>query len=72
VANAPKLGDKPAWAPRLKQGLNGLMQSVLKGKGAMPPRAGTGLSDEELAGAVVLMANQAGGTLKLPAPAAKK
>src|SRR5688572_11698118 len=27
VANAPKLGDKAAWAPRLKLGLNGLMQS---------------------------------------------
>jgi cytochrome c5 len=71
VANAPKLGDKAAWAPRLKQGLTGLMQSVLKGKGAMPPRAGSSLSDEELAGAIVFMANQAGGNLKAPAPAKK-
>ena len=71
VANAPKLGDKTAWAPRLKQGLNGLMQSVLKGKGAMPPRAGSSLSDEELSRAVVFMANQAGGSLKEPAPAKK-
>ena len=38
VANAPKLGDKAAWAPRLKLGLDGLLQSVIKGKGAMPPR----------------------------------
>jgi cytochrome c5 len=72
VANAPKLGDKAGWAPRLKQGLNGLLASVIKGKGAMPPRAGTSFSDEELASAVVLMANQAGGNLKAPAPAAKK
>jgi cytochrome c5 len=72
VANAPKLGDKAAWAPRLKVGLNGLLAEVIKGKGAMPPRAGTSLSDEELASAIVLMANQAGGNLKLPAPAAKK
>ena len=71
VANAPKLGDKAAWAPRLKQGLNGLLQSVVKGKGAMPPRAGSSLSDEELAGAIVFMANQAGGNLKAPAPAKK-
>ena len=70
VANAPKLGDKAGWSPRLKQGLNGLLASVIKGKGAMPPRAGTSLSDEELAGAVVFMANQAGGSLKAPAPAA--
>ena len=71
VANAPKLGDKAAWAPRLKLGLDGLMQSVIKGKGAMPPRAGTSLTDAELAGTVVFMANQAGGNLKEPAPAKK-
>ena len=70
VANAPKLGDKAAWAPRLKAGLQGLLATVIKGKGAMPPRAGTSLSDEELAGAVVLMANQSGGNLKAPAAAA--
>jgi cytochrome c5 len=71
VANAPKLGDKAAWAPRLKQGLNGLLQSVVKGKGAMPARAGTSLTDPELASAIVFMANQAGGNLKEPAPAKK-
>ena len=70
VANAPKLGDKAAWAPRLKLGLNGLMGSVIKGKGARPPRAGSSLSDEELVRAVVFMANGAGGNLK--EPAAKK
>ena len=47
------------------------MQTVLKGKGAMPPRAGSSLSDEELSRAVVFMANQAGGSLKEPAPAKK-
>ena len=67
IANAPKLGDKAAWAPRLKQGLAGLLQSVIKGKGAMAPRAGTSLTDQELASAVVVMANQAGGNLKEPA-----
>ena len=71
VANAPKLGDKAGWAPRLKLGVNGLLQSVIKGKGAMAPRAGTGLSDQELASAIVFMANQAGGNLKQPAAAKK-
>ena len=71
VANAPKLADKAAWAPRLKLGFNGLMQSVIKGKGAMAPRAGTSLTDQELGSAVVYMANQAGGNLKEPAPAKK-
>jgi cytochrome c5 len=69
VANAPKLGNKADWAPRLKDGLKGLLAAVIKGKGAMPPRAGTTLSDDELAGAVVFMANQAGGNLKVPAAA---
>jgi len=67
VANAPKIGDKAAWSARLKLGLNGLLQSVIKGKGAMAPRAGTSLSDQELASAVVSMANQSGGSLKEPA-----
>ena len=67
VANAPKLGDRAGWAPRLKLGLDGMLQTVIKGKGAMAPRAGTSLTDQELASAVVLMANQAGGNLKEPA-----
>jgi cytochrome c5 len=71
VANAPKLGDKAAWAPRLKLGLSGMLQSVVNGKGAMAARAGTSLTDQELTSAIVSMANQAGGNLKEPAPAKK-
>src|SRR5262245_2310125 len=41
IANAPKIGDKAGWAPRLKLGLDGMLASVIKGKGAMAPRAGT-------------------------------
>lgn len=72
VANAPKLGNKADWAPRLKLGLDGLLQAVIKGKGAMAPRAGTSLTDQELASAVVFMANQAGGSLKEPVEPKKK
>jgi len=76
VANAPRLGDKAQWAPRLKQGLNALVASVVKGKGAMPPKAGDpSLTDEEIARAVVAMANEAGAKFKAPAaakPAAQK
>ena len=74
VANAPKIGDKAAWAPRLKQGLNGLVGVATKGKGAMPPRGGdASLTDEEVTRAVVFMANQSGASFKEPAaPAAKK
>ncbi|MGH8741929.1 MAG: c-type cytochrome, partial [Burkholderiales bacterium] len=68
VANAPKFGDKTAWAPRIKQGLNALVQSVIKGKGAMPPKAGdASLTETEAARAVVVMANQAGAKFKAPA-----
>jgi cytochrome c5 len=65
VANAPKIGDAKAWAPLIKQGLNGMLASAIKGKGAMPPKGGdASLTDEELSRAIVHMANQSGGKLK--------
>lgn len=38
VAGAPKVGDKAAWDPRMAKGLNAMVDSVAKGKGAMPPK----------------------------------
>ena len=56
VANAPKLGDKAAWAPRLVGGVDGLTASVIKGKGAMPPKGGAAAaSDAEIKAAVDYM-----------------
>ena len=56
VANAPKLGDKAAWAPRLAGGVDGLTASVIKGKGAMPPKGGAAAaSDAEIKAAVDYM-----------------
>jgi len=53
AANAPKLGDKAAWAPRIKTGTEALYASVLKGKGAMPPKGGNAaLSDADVKAAV--------------------
>lgn len=53
VANAPKLADKAAWEPRVKAGKDALIASVLKGKGAMPPKGGNAsLSDEDVRAAV--------------------
>ena len=53
VAGAPKFADKAAWAPRLPQGLDALTGSVIKGKGAMPPRGAlANASDAELRAAV--------------------
>jgi cytochrome c5 len=78
AAGAPKFGDAGAWASRLGKGYDGLLTSVLKGKGAMPARGGanpTDVSDYELGRAVVYLANSAGGKLPEPkepaAPAAK-
>src|ERR1035437_76670 len=73
AAGAPKLGDKSDWAPRLKAGQKTLLNSALKGKGAMPPRGGADSSDLEVERAVVYMANQAGAKFKEPAaPATEK
>lgn len=60
VANAPKLDDKAAWKPRIAQGEDALYASVLKGKGAMPPKAGRAdLSDDVIKAAVDYMVAQA-------------
>jgi cytochrome c5 len=56
VANAPKFGDKAAWAPRAATGRDALVASVVKGKGAMPPKAGASdLKDDDIKAAVDYM-----------------
>ena len=50
-AMAPKTGDKAAWAPRIKKGVGALTASVMKGKGAMPPKGGAA-SEAEVKAAV--------------------
>ena len=59
VANAPKFGDKAAWAPRIKAGVPQLVETVLKGKGAMPPKGGTSASEAEIKAAVDYMVSAA-------------
>jgi cytochrome c5 len=55
VANAPKLGDKVAWAPRLALGIDGLTASAIKGKNAMPPKGGSTASEAEIKAVVTYM-----------------
>jgi cytochrome c5 len=56
VAGAPKLGDKVAWAPRLKEGAAMLHRMAIKGIRAMPPKGGNAtLSDAEVKAAVDYM-----------------
>ena len=53
IDEAPKAGDKAAWAPRIAQGNATLYKTAIAGKGAMPPKGGAvDLSDEEIKGAV--------------------
>ncbi len=53
AAGAPKFGDTAAWQPRLERGLTALYDSVLNGKGAMPPKGGAmTASDAQIRAAV--------------------
>lgn len=71
AAGAPKLADAGAWAARIKTGYDTLLNSALKGKGAMGAQGGGDYSDVEIGRAVVYMANQAGAKFAEPAvPAA--
>ncbi len=59
LAGAPKLGDKSAWSPRIGAGKAALAANVVKGKGAMPPKAGNAsLSDADIRAAVDYMLDQ--------------
>jgi cytochrome c5 len=60
VAGAPKAGDKAAWAPRLKGGMDALYASSIKGKNAMPPKGGNlSLTDADVKAAVDYLAGLA-------------
>jgi cytochrome c5 len=59
AANAPKIDDKAAWAPRLATGKDALIKSVTNGKGAMPPKGGATLSDEEIVNVVTYIMGKA-------------
>ena len=58
VGGAPKIGDRAAWTPRLKQGLDTVVASAIHGHGAMPPRGGMAdLTDVEIRSAIIYMFN---------------
>jgi cytochrome c5 len=53
---APKIGDRDAWIPRLKEGLESTVRSAMKGHGGMPARGGMAdLTDSELRSAVIYL-----------------
>jgi cytochrome c5 len=55
VLNAPKYGDKEAWATRLKEPMDTVYNYALHGKGAMPPKGGSTASDADVKAAVDYM-----------------
>ncbi len=73
VGGAPKIGDRDAWLPRLKRGLDLLVRSAINGHGPMPPRGGlAGLTDSEIRGAIVYMFNPGQVLAKGPSTALPK
>ena len=59
MAGAPKFGDKAAWAPRLAAGFDEVLKIATNGKGAMPPKGGSGASDADFKAAVEYLVNSA-------------
>ncbi len=55
VGNAPKYGDKADWDARMANGIDAITASAIAGKGAMPPRGGSQLTDEEIKLAIQYM-----------------
>lgn len=55
VLGAPKLGDKAAWADRIKQGPALLHEHAIKGIRGMPPKGGSAASEDEVKAAVDYM-----------------
>ncbi len=56
TGGAPKIGDRDAWIPRLRQGLDLTVQSAIKGHGGMPARGGLpDLTDREVRNAIIYM-----------------
>lgn len=69
LMNAPKIGDKGQWQPRIAQGYETLVKHAIEGIRTMPARGGNpSLTDGEVASAVANMANASGANFTAPAP----
>lgn len=67
VFEAPRYGDKSAWASLIAEGYGHLIYEAIKGEDLMPPRGGdASLTDLEIAHAVAYMANAAGADFVSP------
>jgi cytochrome c5 len=67
---APRIGDRAAWIPRLKQGFEFLVRSAIKGHGPMPSRGDVAnLTDTEIRAAIAYMINGGVATTTRPSVA---
>ena len=61
LSGAPKIGDRKAWGTRAHDGVERLVSSASRGRGAMPPSGGLAdLSEPELRSAIVYMLKRSG------------
>ena len=58
AAGAPKLGDAAAWSARLGKGVDELVGAAINGIGAMPPRGGSSLDDDQIRAVVDYILDQ--------------
>lgn len=60
VANAPKFGDKAAWDPFIKTGMDAMVKVAMQGKPPMPPKGGAAnASEDDIRAAVQYMVDAA-------------
>jgi cytochrome c5 len=72
TGGAPRIGDREAWTPRLKDGLDNAIRAAIRGHGGMPPRGDKAdLTDAEVRNAVLYMINPAPQGKGAPAAAAR-
>ena len=61
LSGAPRIGDRKAWSARAGSGVERLVGSASRGRGAMPPSGGLAdLSEPELRAAIVYMLRRSG------------
>jgi cytochrome c5 len=72
VAQAPRIGNRAEWEPRLAAGRQSLLSSVLCGKGGMPPKGGNAsISDAQAAAGLDYILEAVAG-LELPSRVAQE
>lgn len=58
LRGAPKIGDRAAWIPRMKNGVDPLVLAAIRGHDGMPARGGmASFTDAEFRAAVLYMFN---------------